>query len=124
MAKKKLTNEELFDIQYAGCMNLIEGIVLHVLDSITISGKWYPRDIGMETLLAKKDKLNEMCRWLKGTQWDTWVQIYAEYNHFNHRFIKRRFELIRKKSIKYVNKRIREKDKETKIQSKDKDTTK
>lgn len=110
MARRYIKKEDREEMGYEGVMRLVEGIVLHVLDAVSISNKWYPRDISMGTLLIKKQKLNEMRIWMRGWQWSIWVNLYAQHNRYSSHLIKRRFESIRKKSIHYVNKRIYEKN--------------
>ena len=91
-------------IEFNALMKLIEGIVLLVLDHVSISGKWYPREnISMETLLKKKGLLTDMGKWMKTEDWNIWTGIYSEYSKANRYYIKRKFEKIRKESMKYVN---------------------
>lgn len=110
MAKKnKLTEQDKEDIKFGGVMRLVEGIILQILDNVSISGKWYPKDIGMDTLMSKKALLKEMNAWLKDWHWDVWVSIYCWHYGYNKRTIKKNFENIRRQSVKYVNKRIKDK---------------
>lgn len=97
------------DVGLEGIMRLIEGILLEVLDKCSISGKWYPRDISLKTLEEKKRILQEMNRWLKGDKWPIWTDIYCDYYVRNQRTIHKNYLRIRNKSIRYVNKRIKEK---------------
>ena len=106
---KRISQYDRDDIQWDGVMRLIEGILKHILDNVSITPKWGNRDISMITLLAKRDKLLELGRWMRGWQWSIWVNIFAEDNGFNSKTIKRRFEAIRKKSIQHVNQRIMKK---------------
>ena len=95
-------------IEFESLMKLIEGIVLLVLDHVSISGKWYPREnISMETLLKKKGLLTDMGKWMKTEDWNIWTGIYSEYSKANRYYIKKKFEKIRKESMKYVNTRIK-----------------
>ena len=119
MARRGLKKIDKEDVEYEGIMRLVEGIMLHVLDSVSISGKWLLKDISMKTLLAKKQTINEMREWMKGEQWAIWVGIYSEHNKYNNHIIKRKFELIRKESIKYVHQRIKAKMEKDKAQNVD-----
>ena len=120
MSRRRIKKEDKEDVEWEGIQRLVEGIVLHVLDSVAISGKWYPRDIGMKTLLEKRKKLREMGKWMKGWQWDVWVSMYCENKNFVPNIVKKRFEAIRKESTKYVNKRIKQHTKRS-IQKETKD---
>lgn len=107
---KRLTEKEKEDVKWQAMMRLVETIILQVLDEVSISGKWYNRkNISSETLLKKKRALYEIGKWTKTKQWDTWISIYTEYVDTNRKNIKTKFEKIRKKSQRYVNKRIKEK---------------
>ena len=105
----QLTKQDQEDIEFDGIMRLVEGIILGVLDQISISGKWYPRDISLITLESKRQKLEEMRIWFKDDKWTIWLDIYCEYHGYNQRHIKHNFEQIRRKSVKYVNSRIKAK---------------
>jgi hypothetical protein len=97
------------DIQIEGIHRLVDGLVLGILDKISISGKWYNRDISLKTLLQKKDILNEMKEWFKDPKWRIWVSIYCDFNNVNEGVIYDNFSKIRRKSVRYVNKLIRAK---------------
>lgn len=107
MAHKRVNKEDKDEIQFEAYMRLVEGVVLHVLDSIAISEKWINKDISMETLLLKKSKIKEMREWLKGWQWETWLNIYAQHKKIGMSLIHRKFIRILNKSNKYVNERIK-----------------
>ena len=110
MEKRWIKDYDRDEFEWGGIMRLVEGVVLHVLDQISITKKWTNKDISMRTLLAKKKTLKELREWMRGWQWSIWVNIYAEHNRYNNHQIKRKFELIRKKSVRIVNKRIHEKE--------------
>lgn len=116
--KSNLSEEELFEVQYGAYMRLVEAIILRVYDDITISGKWKNRQIGLETLLKKKDKLQGMNSWLNDWKWDTWLDIYCDYYGYNKKSIHRTFLKKRLISIKQVNKRIKETEKQNETESK------
>ena len=105
----KLTEQDREDIQFEGLMRLVEGIILGVLDQVSISGKWYPRDIGFITLEKKRQTLEDLRVWFKNEQWDIWLNIYCEHHNYSARNIKRNFEKIRRNSVRYVNKKLKEK---------------
>jgi len=115
---KRIKEEDRENYEYDGIMYLIEGIMLHILDAISISGKWPPRHIGTKTLLAKEELLEYYKEWMKGWQWPIWVSIYAQHNGYQPNMIKKKFNTMRNKSLRYVKKRI----KENKIQDEDKIT--
>lgn len=92
-----------------GIIRLIEGILLEVLDKCSISGKWYPRDISLKTLKSKRATLKEMYKWLNDDKWQIWLGVYCEHFGRNHRTINKNYLRIRKKSIIYVNNRIKQK---------------
>lgn len=97
------------ELDFDGVMRLIEGILLEVLDKSSISGKWYPRDISLKTLKQKKATLHEMYSWLRSDKWDIWLGIYCDHFTRNSRTIKKNYLKIRRKSMIYVNKRIKTK---------------
>lgn len=105
---KRVNQQDIEEIQWDATMELVGGIVLHVLDKVSISGKWHNRNIGIDTLLAKRKTLQEMQKWMKTWQWNIWVNIYSQHNKYNGNVIKKRFESIRKKSYSYVSKKIKE----------------
>lgn len=118
MARKGIKKEDREDLEWEGLMRLIEGIVLHVLDVVSISGKWYPRHISMHTLLAKKNSIRDMQKWMRGWQWDTWLNIYTDSNNYSSNLIKKKFNNISRASIRYINQRIHEEEaKNTKVQN-------
>jgi len=120
---KKTSTEKIRDeeeIQWHGMMALVEGIILQVLDNISISGKWYPRDISMKRLIEKRRLLRNMLKWFRDDKWQIWLSLYCNHKGYSDTVIRRNFEKIRKKSVKYVNKRIKKKKEE--IQNKDKNT--
>lgn len=49
-----------------------------------------------------------MGQWFKTKQWDVWLDIYCDYKLYNIFDIKRNFENIRRKSLRYVNSKIKE----------------
>lgn len=119
MARKHLDKTDIEELQFYSRMKLVEGIVLHILDSVSISRKWKNKNISMKVLLAKKHTLQEMHKWMKTWQWSIWVNIYSEYFEHNNKLIKKKFENIRRRSISEVNKRINKYEKqEEKIQDK------
>lgn len=97
------------EYNYEGLMLLVEAIILGVLDNILISGKWVNRDISLLTLVKKKRILFDMKKWFNDDKWDIWLSIYCEYKKYNKKQIKDNFEAIRKRSTKYVNKKIKHK---------------
>lgn len=101
MARKKK------DYNYDGIMRLVGGILLLILDHISISGKWYPRKLSMKVLQEKRAKLEEMRLWFKTPAWSIWLNLYCDYHGRNERTIRKNFEQIRRQSVKYVNKRIK-----------------
>ena len=106
---RRTTEREKEEIKWQATMRLVEAIILQVLDEVSISGKWYNRyNISMMTLNKKKEALYEIGKWMKTKQWDTWCSIYTEYVDTNRTNIKRQFEKTRKKSQRYVTKRIKE----------------
>ena len=109
MTIKRMTKEDREEMKYEGVMRLVSGVMLHILDMVSISGKWTNKDIRIITLLEKRRILFNMRRWMKGWQWSIWVNIYAEYNRYSSGMIKKRFHSIREDSIKEVKKRIHEK---------------
>lgn len=105
---EKLTESEQFDVIYGGYMRLVEGIVLQVLDSISISGKWDDRNLSIITLKGKRKKLREMKQWLSDKRWDVWLDIYTDYYGYKKISIKKNFHKVRGKSVTTVNKLIKE----------------
>lgn len=105
----KLTEQDKEEIKFEGLMRLVEGIVLQILDRISISGKWHNRDISIISLVKKKEVLDDMRVWFKGYKWDIWLNIYCEYHSRNSRTIKKNFKKIRLQSVRYVNARIKKK---------------
>jgi hypothetical protein len=103
------TKQDKEDIQFDGYMRLIEGIVLSILDNVSISGKWLKKDIALVSLEKKRRVLEEMKLWFKDDKWDIWLNIYCEYHGYNERHIKKNFEKIRRNSVRYVNRRIKNK---------------
>jgi len=95
------------ELRFEGLMRLVEGIILNVLDQCLISGKWENRDISLEALNKKRRILRGMLKWFRDPKWDIWLNIYCKWNGYNKRHIKKNFEKIRKKSVTYVNKRIK-----------------
>lgn len=94
-------------LRWESLMRLIEGIMLLVLDHVSISGKWYVRkNISMKVLREKESLLLELEGWMKEENWNTWAHVYGEYSNADYKYIKKNFEKIRKKSLKYVKKRI------------------
>ena len=90
MDKRRIAKYDKEEIEFEGLMRLVAGIVLHILDKVSVSNKWKNKDISMKTLLAKKETLEEMRKWMNAWQWGIWVGIYAEYNNFNSKMIKKR----------------------------------
>lgn len=107
---QNLSDQDREDMEWGGILRLIEGILLHVLDMVSISGKWKKRKISMKTLLLKLHTLKETGKWMKTWQWSVWVNIHSIFNNGDSRFIKKRFENIRRKSIKEVKRRIHEQE--------------
>jgi len=101
------------EIEYQGCIRLIEGIILRVLDDISISGKWYNRDLSLNILKKKRTILRQMLKWFRHQNWDILLDIYCNYIGINKKNIKKKFERIRKESVRYTNIRIKEKNKNT-----------
>lgn len=111
---RRIKKEDREEFEFEGIMRLVDGIMLHILDSVSISGKWLLKDISMKTLVAKRKTLRNMGKWMKTWQWDVWINIYSQHNSYDNHLIKRRFELIRKESVTYVNQRIEDKIKKVK----------
>ena len=49
MTIKRMTKEDREEMKYEGVMRLVSGIILHVLDMVSISGKWTNKDIRITT---------------------------------------------------------------------------
>lgn len=122
MSRRYIKKEDRDEVEFEGIMRLVDGIMLHILDNVAISGKWLLKDIGMKTLLSKKKILGEMRDWMRTWQWDVWLNIYCQHNNYDNHLVKRRFELIRKESTKYVNNRIKNKIEKDKRQNVSQDT--
>lgn len=105
----QLTEQDREDIRWEGLMRLVEDIILGVLDTVLISGKWTNRNIGLVALEKKRQKLEEMRLWFKDYKWSIWLSIYCDHNGYNKRHVKLNFEKIRRNSVKNVNKRIKDK---------------
>lgn len=94
------------EFHWDSILRMVEGLILGVLDKVSISGKWYKRDIRLETLIAKRRLLRRMKGEMLSKNWDIWLDLYCEHFSRNKYGIKKNFEAIRKKSVKYVNCRI------------------
>ena len=106
-----MTKEEREDMEWQATFRLVVAFMLHVYDEVYISGKWYYRkNISLGTLRKKKQALYDIGKWMKTSQWDTWCSVYTEYIDTNRQNIKSKFERIRKKSQRYVNQRIKDKE--------------
>lgn len=99
------------ELEIEAMYRLIDGILLNVLDMISISRKWDHRKIGLSTLHKKKSLLIEFREYFKTVGWSTWLGIYCEYFVKNKYSMKKRFENIRLTSMKEVNRRLREYEK-------------
>lgn len=112
---KDYVNDELSSqTQYDGLKRIVKAIVFQILDYISISKKWDNRNVSLKTLLDKKSKLRDMNKWLVDWRWDIWLRIYTEHYGGEIKIIKKNFIKIRKKSIKEVNRRIKQYETENK----------
>ena len=120
---ERISKYDKEEIQFEARMRLIEGIIKQVLDEVSISNKWKNKDISLVTLLHKRKILRKTGQWMKTWQWRIWVNIWSEHNGHNNKEVIRRMESIRKRSVKHVNARIYEKNKNTKAERENQNTT-
>lgn len=98
--QKKIDKE--FD-NFDGYVRLIEGILLGVLDQISISGKWANRVKTRSMIDRKRAMIDNVKKWLKEEGSDIWIGIYARESGISAKQIKNSFKRVIRRSVKYLN---------------------
>ncbi len=89
---------------FDGYIRLIEGMLLGVLDQISISGKWANREITRSMIDRKRAMITIIKAWFKEEGSDIWIGIYAKETGISAKQIKNSFKRVVRRSVRYLNK--------------------